>query len=61
MSSVATHTEPITARIPHSHVAQLRSIAEANGSTVSRLISRCVAEGLPRIPVAKPAKTDGEE
>jgi hypothetical protein len=61
VSSVATRTEPITSRIPHSDAAQLRSIAEANGSTVSRLISRCVAEGLPRIPVAKPAETNGEE
>jgi hypothetical protein len=58
VSRVATRTQAITARIPASHVAQLRSIAEANSSTVSRLVSRCVAESLPHIPVARPSETD---
>jgi hypothetical protein len=39
----------ISARIPTEDAAALRSIAERNHSTVSRLVAACVAQGLPAL------------
>lgn len=39
----------ISARIPTADAAALRSIAERNHSTVSRLVAACVAQGLPAL------------
>jgi hypothetical protein len=48
-TTVDTRTAPISARIPHEDAAALRSIAERNHSTVSRLVAACVAQGLPAL------------
>lgn len=48
----ATATVPtatISARIPREDIAELRRLAERNCSTVSRLVARCVREGLPAL------------
>ena len=44
-----TATAPISARIDAEDAATLRSIAERNHSTVSRLVAACVAQGLPAL------------
>ncbi len=44
-----TQTTTISARIPHDDVAALKSIAERNHSTVSRLVAVCIKAGLPTL------------
>ena len=44
-----TRTAPISARIAVADAAALRSIAERNHSTVSRLVAACVRQGLPAL------------
>jgi hypothetical protein len=61
VSSDSTPTAPVTARIKHEDIARLREIAEVNGSTVSRLVSRCVTEHIPMLPVAIRAHHDTEQ
>jgi hypothetical protein len=44
----STITAPVTGRIPFRHVDALRRVADRDGSTVSGMIARLVAENIGR-------------
>jgi len=56
MSTSSSPRTVVTARIASQHVAELRRRAEANDTTVSRLVARAVADQLERRDHAAPDK-----